>query len=424
MMPDGVFNEPVLPFPEIVDEDVVEWVVDDSTVPNINPKTKRIRLPLNNDLEALAIRAQTLGALKWSPRSYPDTPSFDLIHAVEACRINMLLVEAGIDISLGGISSPLLSSIVSYIISYNDPRPQNDAVRLAVVSLLHLYSTIKNQILVDALPKSVHKKSAPLISTAIRRLTQDLSFNNTLAVASYLESLLGKMPTTTAYLLMAQTSWEGNESRYCVGGFVPWGRMDIDEPLLTEEIPRRRLARTWRALEQGVVFRYPDRYLSDQAVFSYPRRVPLGSLLIDVSGSMGGICHELMAIVDTIPSIVIATYSGSSDRGTLRIVAKSGRRLSKPEISYKTSGSGNIVDGPALQWLAAQPPPRIWVSDGAVTGVGDIPGGGNNLECDRICQRRDIHRIPSLSKAHQALEKHAARMKRRAPLRKSSVTTG
>jgi len=34
------------------------------------------------------------------------------------------------------------------------------------------------------------------------------------------------------------------------------------------------------------------------------------------------------------------------------------------------SGYGNVIDGPALQWLATQPERRIWVSDMHVFGVG------------------------------------------------------
>ena len=40
-------------------------------------------------------------------------------------------------------------------------------------------------------------------------------------------------------------------------------------------------------------------------------------------------------------------------------------------------GCGNIVDGPALQWLNRQAKPHFWVSDGGVSGVGDSP----NAQC-------------------------------------------
>ena len=39
------------------------------------------------------------------------------------------------------------------------------------------------------------------------------------------------------------------------------------------------------------------------------------------------------------------------------------------------SGYGNVVDGPALEWLGTQPAKRIWVSDMHVFGgSGDVSG--------------------------------------------------
>ena len=57
-----------------------------------------------------------------------------------------------------------------------------------------------------------------------------------------------------------------------------------------------------------------------------------------------------------------------------------------------TLGRGNIVDGPALRWLAQQPEPRIWISDGQVTGTHDRPSTDLVVDAIRICQQAGIRR--------------------------------
>ena len=412
----------ILPFPEIVNDKTLGWLVRDALIPNVNAKKKIIDTPLAENPEALAIRTQTLGALKWSPRSYPSTPSLDLVQAVEACRINILLTKAGLDISLGGMSSPIFQ-VVARVIADSDVET-GVVIRFSVVSLLHLHLTAKAALLDEVLkPLNVNDniRLRPLVQTAIEMLKKDLSFSNTAAVAKYLESILGKPSIHHTDLLQTTFDRSGYGETYGHNlTTIPWGRLIVEESPRAESMPRRRLARTWRAIEQGVVFRYPNRYLSDKAVFACPRRTPAGSLLVDVSGSMGKEYKDLATLIDTIPPIIIATYSGHDGVGVLRIVAKSGQRLTKQEIEARPGGGGNIVDGPALKWLSAQPHPRIWVSDGGVTGVDDVPGSGNKAECDNICQSAHITRIRSTKEALQAFVKHATKMKRR-PLRKGAA---
>jgi hypothetical protein len=69
------------------------------------------------------------------------------------------------------------------------------------------------------------------------------------------------------------------------------------------------------------------------------------------------------------PAVTVATYAGESDRGQLWIIAKKGKRARANDI--KPPGGGNVVDGPCLDWLAKQRKPRVWISDGGVTGIGD-----------------------------------------------------
>jgi hypothetical protein len=70
------------------------------------------------------------------------------------------------------------------------------------------------------------------------------------------------------------------------------------------------------------------------------------------------------------PAATIAAYGGNYDDGPLRILAVNGK-IADPKGEAYTLPGGNVVDGPALQWLALQDRPRIWVCDGNVTGIGD-----------------------------------------------------
>ena len=59
----------------------------------------------------------------------------------------------------------------------------------------------------------------------------------------------------------------------------------------------------------------------------------------------------------------------------------------------RTYGNGNIVDGPALDWLGKQPGPRVWVSDGFVTGVNDTTSVDLGAAAQVTCNRGSIRRV-------------------------------
>jgi len=143
------------------------------------------------------------------------------------------------------------------------------------------------------------------------------------------------------------------------------------------------------------------RWAIDKAVFRRPCRRIGGSVLIDTSGSMSFRPGDLDAILDASRgAALVAIYSGRSEEGQLRIVARAGRRASPEHLA--PYGGGNIVDEPALRWLASQPGPRFWVSDGGVTGVGDVGSAEIRRRCDEIC-RAAIRRFPSAREAAQGL---------------------
>lgn len=180
---------------------------------------------------------------------------------------------------------------------------------------------------------------------------------------------------------------------------IPWMEMELQTPYL--RIPKN--AKGVNCTDSGAVFRAPHRLPTDQKVFRQNRGRRSGSVLIDGSGSMQLDKEAIQKIVTAVPAAVIAVYGGYSPcSGALRVVAKMGR-LVVHEKEYAPVGMANGVDGPALRWLGMQPLPRIWVSDGEVTGVGDGQTEELYAQAAAICERYRIRRVGELNKVLRLL---------------------
>jgi hypothetical protein len=150
-----------------------------------------------------------------------------------------------------------------------------------------------------------------------------------------------------------------------------WGEMRIEHAPLTQRLQGAPGLRT-RPTDLGAVPRYMHRLVSDQRIFGRKRKQQRfqGTVLIDHSGSMSLHPGEVDEILFNWPAVTIATYSGNSNgTGVLRIVAEKGRRASVEWLNSPAEGD-NMIDGPALDWLGRQKGPRVWISDGEVTGIG------------------------------------------------------
>jgi hypothetical protein len=94
--------------------------------------------------------------------------------------------------------------------------------------------------------------------------------------------------------------------------------------------------------------------------------------------------------------------AGAAVNGTLCILGKQGRW---GPLAHGLGG-GNNVDVEALQWLAAQPGPRVWISDGRVTGgfyYGMLGSQGLEHLCEELCRRHRITRTPTVQAALKQL---------------------
>ena len=114
-----------------------------------------------------------------------------------------------------------------------------------------------------------------------------------------------------------------------------------------------------------------------------------------------GLSHELDRLLDIAPLLTVALYTSefyTYFSGMLVIVADKERRCTKEKLNLYT-GYGNVIDGPALRWLADQEHPRIWVSDGIVTGLGDLNNPELSKEAYSIVRDANILRIANLTSA-------------------------
>jgi hypothetical protein len=175
-----------------------------------------------------------------------------------------------------------------------------------------------------------------------------------------------------------------------------WGEMTTEEAPLTQ---RLKTVPSWkiRATDMGCVPRYMHRLTMDQRVFGRRRKKDVfqGTVLIDHSGSMSLSAHQVDQILTRWPAVTIATYAGDGYHGVLRVVARDGRRAEGEWLSCPSEGE-NTIDGPALDWLNKQRGPRVWISDGLVTGTGATSSPGLRLDAFRKVSKGRVKRVPNV----------------------------
>lgn len=174
---------------------------------------------------------------------------------------------------------------------------------------------------------------------------------------------------------------------------VPWGSLPPPSRarMTKSHRPKKGGGRCWR--DEGSVMTAPYRLILDGRIFSRKKRLKGGTVLVDKSGSMDLSEADLEAIVAAAPGAVVAAYAGRAEHGKVVIVAERGRMATGAAIEDALPYSGNIVDGPALKWLAKMPAPRIWVSDAMVTGCHDQAGPHLIRECVATMQAAGIVRV-------------------------------
>lgn len=177
-----------------------------------------------------------------------------------------------------------------------------------------------------------------------------------------------------------------------------WGKMRIIKFPFSRVHPSSAGKRGIQAGYAGP-FRFSHRALlpsGDGMAFAYRRKHKGGSVLLDCSGSMPISYDHIIRLLRYSPYATIAYYAGDKGNktGTLLIAAYRGRMIEEKYLKhwFVKKSYGNVVDGYALLWLLNQDAPRIWVSDGVVTGIHDVSCSSLIEESKNICRRGEIKR--------------------------------
>jgi hypothetical protein len=425
--------------PEAIDDDA--WGVREGP-PYINFDKQYLSVPLDNDPSSRFLRAHEQAHLRWTPGKNADevAAAHDLgwatVQAVEDSRMHALLAAAAVDVSAGGMKPTERKALIDALVKANNFR---DATLCAVAS----YGTGDYPDLQAAFSKGPLANALQLAAEVRWRLATGGSgvcdFTNGLAVARWLEGIIGRdpagkypgklfgVPGAQLHPLVRMYGAPSVITDDCpavadldeappglshtipVNGLVPWGTMTIDEP--DRPLPACPRKAGYRAEDSGTYLRGPHRLLTDARVFAIKRRHKGASLLVDYSGSMNLKETEVERILANAPATVIAVYSADREKGILRVLARDGKRVTGDWVK-RPSGSCNVIDGPALDWLARQDEPRFWLSDGMVTGVGDATGTGNTEYANKLCQEAKITRYRTTAELLIAIRR-VARMQRK-----------
>jgi hypothetical protein len=390
-------------------------------------KHSLLTVPLDDSPQSRLTRNHELGHIRWSPAN-PEIAArrhkldLDVLQAVEDMRINTKLSGIGVDTSSGFISQSVVKAFADDLLGRGD-------LRSIVLTMVAVIGQGANETVVrEKFNKRPPADKAVQIADMARTIMWDKGaprFKDTIRTAKWLQALLDSAAPPESARLSKKLHLSKTDQEYLdgllkmLGGFgtgsratrkVPWGRMKVETP------PRPRrvsgyLGKRRTASEEGVIPRYAHRLLLDGRVFSRTRRERGGSVLVDCSGSMSLTSEDLKKILSHSPGAAVACYSGNTHDGVLRVLAQAGRQVEDNCIGAPAGGS-NVIDKPALEWLRKQPKPRIWVSDGQVTGVGDRQSAINTLECEALCRQCGIVRCNNVGSAVETLEKLTRRLKR------------
>jgi hypothetical protein len=366
--------------------------------------------------------------VKWSPRKTPDADdrTATIIQAVEDARINTGMHNLGLPVNIS--ESTLTQGLILTEMDYMRDNQFN--------ALLRILSTIKTNVLPKLIKAFQYRYTTQdegflelvlkLIKITEERLKSDrpegksvAPFETTLEIVKIVEEeLSGKYDYKDI---------RGFPSDLGVGSFIsgrPYGVLTEDDGGPSDRMAGAMTIRTapltvvlksilknkashFVSAPEGSVIRDISRWCSDKSIFrcAKKRGKDGATVLVDTSGSMRIDPHQIDEMATQSPwATTVAIYSANLKEGELRIIAKEGRMASWKHM--KRFDNSNVVDAPALKWLSKQPKPRLWVSDGIVTGVGDRSYNSIKKYCSNICDEYDIVRLDGPSDAVKYLEEY------------------
>jgi len=429
-----------MPYPEIVEQrlGLSTWKVRDSTSRPWLPSngvtdkgSRRLYVPFSADGRPIAMHE--LAHVHWSPEKLPKIRyPMMVLQAVEDARINTALKRIGFPVDLdpehqahvvmlgasdlksGRYAAFLLRTIASSGTSVEcDLRALADTATALQARWLHSWiGEVAGRL--ERGRERADDVIAPFKvgARAARDLARELRRRNLLGDDLHVEHMgpcLGHIvepgePEEGEPLFRFLRSRSKRGAADGAGDEALAGEMTIAEPDLPigQGVEVRHRGRRWRSSVEGGRLGRIHRMWVDGAIFHSAVRGAGGSVLVDTSGSMSLSVDDVDAIVHASRgAALVAIYSGNGGEGELRVVARGRRRVAKEDL--EPYGSGNIVDLPALHWLAEQPLPRIWVSDGRVTGPSDRGCDELFRRCHDLAEQSRILRVRDAAAAVEAL---------------------
>ncbi len=415
------------------------------------------------------IRRHELGHAKWSPKTMgklkPGVRA-EAVHVLEEVRVNHLLHENKLALSEpsecldviqqktmklvyeSGIAEIILMGLASrWRVPDNDPDRKYDRYKYndEWIVMSSCFDMIRNDPNVTDFRKNQIMYAQRVITKFMHNITnhswgQTISYRKVQKYAEPLSKILDMFrdkpehdevykpaPKPTSSQQEGEGEGKAQESNELGGGSLEqrtrdditellysssdghgeWGVMFTHQPPLTVNLQSRlKNGRSYRPADFGYNPKYINRYCIDKKIFKQKVTALGGTILIDASGSMSFDGQDILEVMQQLPAVTIAMYNGKSNTGDLRIIAKNGKRVTEKYLD-EHSGYGNVVDGPALEWLGKQPARRIWVSDMAVFGAhGDTNGFNLMADVNKLVRKYNIINLKNI----EEVKEHALKL--------------
>lgn len=405
------------PLPEISGD---KWDIKQDRMGMVNKETKLMLVPLDASIESEFVRAHEVAHAKFSP-AVPNPDELEgidigLLKAIEDYRIHRIMKAADLvyefDDEITGryraVETPA-DVIGLYACTVHSPYE-----KVALSSIAEAKHPDKEGSVLHRTKKILEKYFGRPTESDRREGARIFNFSNTLEATRELTTFISHAEHIEAMLRADESLPEEilkDELRELMEfdsrGMdeepeIYWGDMNI----LVYPMPIRcknYLVHANVPVDEGVLMHDISRWSLDGRIFSRKKSVFGCSILIDISGSMALSRKDIYDVIEKAPHAKIMTYSANSERGTLRIIADKGKRVYDADIGA-TDGHCNVIDYPALQFLAQQRAPRIWVSDGIVTGIGDRTNKKLTLQCKEFALTNGIKRVRTVKKALDILD--------------------
>ena len=382
----------IYPLPESVDGQ--RWTVRSGTG-SCDTVDRKLLVPLSESDQDRFIRNHEVAHAKITPRvpAYKQCRKFGItmeaMQAVEDMRVHFFLIKARVAMT-GDLTYDDARTLVSRTIT---------SERHLALGLVSAWDTEDSNRIINILSTRLDEDVLSQLLNKVRLVYERL------LMGKGIYRWIGFRNCTVPASRLFDTLFPPDGSRSDQYGNVPleslrsrrtggrWGEMTVRSlpTSLTRRVSPIAQRRIFR--DEGSRLVAPYRLPVDGRVFCQKKRQAGGTVLIDVSGSMRLSLKDLKRIIDIAPATTIAVYSGRGKTGTLTIIGEKGRLVDDRGLAEACQSNGNIIDGPALRWLALESGPRIWVSDGLVTGQHDNPSIDLGAEAQRICLHGKILRV-------------------------------